>query len=64
MAVQECELNQYRTSACDVVSRLGENPYELVESPYGYQLQAWMVRAIKMHELRLMLDEMRIRGFI
>ena len=64
MAVQEWEWNQYQTSACDVVTRLGENPYELVESPYGYPLQAWMVQAIKMHELRLMLDEMRIRGFI
>jgi hypothetical protein len=62
MAVQDWELQQYHTAASAVVARLGDEPTEHIKSHDGCVKQRWIVQAVKMHELRLMLDAMRDYG--
>jgi hypothetical protein len=62
MALQEWELQQYRAAAAEVIRRLGGDPNEQVLFPDGNIHPLWMGTAVKMHELRLMQEAMRVYG--
>ena len=60
--IQNWELSQYQYAAEQMCQRLGESPHEMLMDENGQHVPRWMGYAIKMHELRLMVDLMRQDG--
>ena len=63
LVIQTWELNQYQYAAEQMCHRLGVNPYEGVSTVDGMQ-PAWMQYAVRMHELRLMMELLRSSGVL
>jgi hypothetical protein len=59
--IQTWELSQYQYAAEQMCFRIGVSPYEAVNTVDGTQ-PAWMQYAVRMHELRLMVEMMRNAG--
>lgn len=60
--IQSWELSQYQYPAEQLCMRLGESPHEMTAAHDGTHVPRWVGYATRMHELRLMVDQMRQAG--
>lgn len=60
--IQQWELSQYQFAAEQMCQRLGVSPHEMVMDAQGMHVPRWVEYAVRMHELRTMIDVMRQQG--
>lgn len=60
MAIQEWELGQYQYAAEQLCYRLNENPNDMGAS--RNEPPRWMLYAAKLHELKAMVEALRLAG--